>query len=225
MKEKKHSSIYVLTAFSIREDASGKPVLMKDNASIKLRQTQCGVFSSVKRAERAILKIAKARDEEIASGWSDLHYFGFALVEHYCDDAFFNESNVCTFRSFRTYLPNGQLNYFSDTDEACKKKFRGTSMASRFSPGDFAWVLAADHAFPTLVEAESYSREEWRAKMKKGVSGDFTDDSGIDFPYRGGGHDHTFAPLLFPESKELHIPEEAKSEMKAARRNWLNCGV
>lgn len=225
MKARTRQSVYVLTAFSIRENAESMPALAEDGVSVKLRQTQCGVFTSVRRAEYAIKKIVKANASAVSAGWESFHYFGFTLVEHYADDAFYGGDNVCTFRSFRSYLPDGTLNYFSDTDDACEKKFKGTRTASKLSAGQFAWILCGDRATPTLVEAVPYTREEWKVKMKKGVYGDFTDDSGIDFPARGGGHDHNFAPLLFPENGELCISDKAKSDMKAARRNWLNYGI
>ena len=224
MKEKKHSSVYMLTGYSIKENADSKPLLLSDGVSVKLWRSEHAVFTSVKKAENAIAKIAECRAQEIEKGWQVFKHFGFTLIEHYVDDPFYSDGSVCSFRSYRTYLPDGKLNYFSDTDEACTKKFRGTSIPSRFSRGDFAWILCGVYASPTLIEAEPYSKLEWKKKFKAGLAGDFTDDSGIDFPLNSNGHDHTFAPLLFPVSKDLHIPEEAKMSMRASQRNWLNYG-
>lgn len=225
LKRTKQKSIYVLTAYCIREDADSKPKLAQDKTSVMLRDNGQAVFTSVKAAEKAITKLVAGREHDIEKGWEDYKYFGFALVEHYLDDPFYGDGYVCSFRSYRTYLPDGKLNYFSDTDEACCKKFRGTSCPSRFKSGDFAWILRSGHAVPTLVEAEPLTKEEWKKHFKTRAAGDFTDDSGIDFPFGCKGHDHTFAPLVFPERSDLEIPDEAKSAMRAARRNYLNYGA
>ena len=79
---------------------------------------------------------------------------------------------------------------------------------------------------PTLIEKEAMTREEWKKSMKKGVYGDFTDDSGIDFPFDSNGHDHTFSPLLFPlSSLDCNISKEAKAAMRKSRAEWLKTGI
>jgi len=218
-------SAYVFTAYAICESDDSKPKLMQDGVSVKLRREAQAVFTTVKKAEQAIMKLVEAKEHEIKAGYADYKYFGFTLVEHYLDDMFYNSGCACSFRSYRTYLSDSKLNYFSDTDEACCKKFRGTSCPSRFKSGDFAWILRDGYALPTLVEAEPFSEVQWKEHFKHGAAGDFTDDSGIDFPFGCEGHDHTFAPLLFPCRSDMKIPCEAKSKMRAARRNYLDYGV
>ena len=221
----KRKSIYVLIAYCIREDVDSKLKLMQDGVSVKLRRDAQAVFTTVKKAEQAIAKLVEVKEHEIKAGYADYKYFGFTLVEHYLDDMFCSNGYACSFRSYRTYLPDGKLNYFSDTDEACCKKFRGTSCPSRFKSGDFAWILRDGYALPTLVEAEPFTEKQWKEHFKRGAVGDFTDDSGIDFPFGCEDHDHTFAPLLFPCRSDMKIPREAKSKMRAARRNYLDYGV
>ena len=221
----KNRSVYVLSAYSIQEDEDNNPKLAQDGVSVKLRRDSQAVFSTVKNAEQAIKKLVLDKTSSINSGYEDHQYFGFTLVEHYLDDMFYSNECTCSFRSYRTYLPDGRLNYFSNTDEACAKKFKGTSCPSRFKSGDFAWILRDNCATPTLIEAEPYTKEEWKKNFAHRAYGDCFDDSGIDFPFNANGHDHTFAPMLFPATKDLNIPDEAKSAMRAARRNWLNYGI
>ena len=225
MRSRRHSKTFVLTAYEPIEDDNGLATC-GNSASVKLRDIFCGVFSSVKRAESCIKRMVKIRCEELEDGWTACKWFGFTLVEHWTDEALSEESKwPCSFRSFRSYLGDGSLNCFSDTDEACKKKFTGAKRASRFKPGDIAWVLRKGKAVPTLVEKEAMTVEEWKSTMKNGVAGDFTDDSGIDFPSDCNGHDHTFSPLLFPQSAlDFKIPGTAKQSMKKSRDRWLKEG-
>jgi len=198
---------------------------------VKLCRLDAGVFTTVRRAEKAIRKMVEERAKEVGQRWADWPRFGFVLVEHRLDDPFQRDGESSwpvEFRSVRTYLGDGTLNYFSDTDEACEKKFRGTSTPNRFGRGKFAWILRGDgRAVPTLVEAEPFTKEEWRAKFKRGCSGDFTDDSGIDFPLPSTGHEHTFAPFLFPLSAlpGVRIPADDKDEMRASRASWRKNGI
>lgn len=218
--------IFVLESFEpVEGSRKGTFERAGDGVSVKLRSGACGVFSSVGKAEKAIAAMVKAKESEIAS-WGGPRYFGFALIEHRLDDPFLPDSATpCRFRSYRTYLGDGTLNCFSDTDDACEKKFKGAKRASRFRKGDFAWTLRRGKAVPALVECEAYTVEEWKAKMRPGAYGDCTDDSGIDFPYfpyGNCGHDHTFAPLLFPlKALPCGIPRAAMAKMKSARRRYL----
>lgn len=217
---------FTLTAYEPVEDNNGA-ALCWDGASIEIRSVFCGVFSNVNKAEKCIKHMVSLRNEEIKDGWSGFNWFGFSLVENWIDETPKNgRAWPCTFKSFRTYLGDGSLNCFSDTDEACEKKFKGAKRRSRFKAGDFAWILRKGKAVPTLIEKEAMTREEWKKSMKRGVYGDFTDDSGIDFPFDCKGHDHTFSPLLFPlSSLDCKISKEAKAAMRKSRTEWLKTGI
>jgi hypothetical protein len=227
-------SAYLLTAYDpVETDGRGPRRFARcpDGASVELRRQDCGVFSSPGRVEDAVEKMVEARRCEIGKKWTKLPWFGFEVIEFYVDDPWHPDPGCVgypvSFRSFCTYLGDGTLNYFSDTDEAGLKPFVGTRSGRRFKKGGFAWKLCWDRAVPTLVEEEPLSREEWKKRFKSGVKGDFTDDSGIDFPYEGGGHQHSFAPLLFPLSAlpGATIPAAAKASMRDARRRWREDGV
>ena len=224
---KKRKSAFVLEAYEPRYGADDRELRGSDGASVLLRRATCGVFSTVRKAERAIGRLVEAREDDARSGFAASPYFAFALVEHYVDEPFDGGAVPAGFRSFRTYLPDGSLNCASDLDAACEKKFRGSKgRRPRFAPGDMAWALEGLEAVPALVEAEAMTAEEWRARFAKGVAGDFVDDSGVDFPYGLGGHAHTFSPLLFPAGAlRAKVPAAAKREMAKARRRWLKGGL
>ena len=231
MKKKRKSRgprVFALAAYDMRR-APKKQDSLKDG--VELGRCDVGVFSTVRRAEKAVKRMVGERTKAIAEGWEDDPWFGFVLVEHRLDDPFQGDGKSVwpvEFRSVRTYLGDGTLNYFSDTDGACEKKFRGTSIPNRFGKGKFAWILRGDgRAVPTLVEAEPYTKAEWKARFKRGCSGDFTDDSGIDFPLPSGGHEHTFAPFLFPLSAlpRIRIPKADKAEMRRSRDEWRKTGI
>lgn len=226
--KKERGKIFALAAYDA-QCPSEKPSSLKDG--VRLHRCDVGVFSTVRRAEKAVRKMVEERAREIAEGWDDRPRFGFVLVEHRLDDPFqegIDDVWPAEFRSVRTYLGDGSLNYFSDTDGACEKKFRGTSTPNRFGRGKFAWILRGDgRAVPTLVEAEPYTKAEWKARFKRGCSGDFTDDSGIDFPLPSRGHEHTFAPFLFPLSAlpGVKIPKADKDKMRRERAEWRRTGI
>lgn len=227
---KKHAKAYVLAAYELVETNNGSVSMHQgDVFSIDIRTVFCGVFSDVKHAEKAVKHMVKMREDEIACGWALHKWFGFMLVEHWIDEAFDVDdihSWPCGFRSMRTYLGDGSLNCFSGTDEACTKKFAGAKRESRFKSGDFAWILRKHKIVPALIEKEALSRDEWQKNMKRGVYGDFTDDSGIDFPLDCDGHDHTFSPLLFPlDALDLKLPESAKAIMEESREKWRKDGI
>jgi len=210
--------VFALTAY---ERAGGYA-----DGCVRLHATDCGVYSTVRRAEKAVRALAAAAEEGVRA-WGADPWFGFRLVEHRLDDCLDARGEAAGYRSCRTYLGDGRLNYFSDTDCACEKKFRGTGMPPRFRRGSFAWALCGSRAVPTLVEEEPMSRAEWRARLKRGAAGDTTDDSGVDFPLGAGGHQHTFAPDLFPPSAlpGVKIPKEDKARMRAARDEWRAGGL
>ena len=142
---------FTLTAYEPVEDNNGA-ALCWDGASIEIRSVFCGVFSNVNKAEKCIKHMVSLRNEEIKDGWSGFNWFGFSLVENWIDETPKNgRAWPCTFKSFRTYLGDGSLNCFSDTDEACEKKFKGAKRRSRFKSYD-----------KRRVEEEHEERRLWR---------------------------------------------------------------
>ena len=236
MVKTKHNSIYILTSITALEAKDGrKGHYRKDeNGIIPVYSERIGLFSSVKKAEEAIKQLIKQESESSWKSWNIP--FGYILDELYLDEGLWNSdwcngsSNpwmcVSHFESRRSYLANGELNCFSDLDDRCVKKFNGRSEPIKhIKKGDYAWVTYGNELVPVLVEEVAMTKEEWKKKMKPGVYGDDTDDSGIVFT-PNNGHEHPFSPNVFPLSclPYAKITKEIKKECEKARKEYLNGG-
>lgn len=226
-KMKNKISLFTLFAIHPRINRDGKKGhYIKDECNcFECWKEHVGVFSSIKEAEKVIKILVDEKNDENSrwKGWDT--YVGFVLDEHYLDDALYGEgNNVSAFESCRSYLSNGEINCISECDDRCMKKFIGTRFPNKHvKKGDIALELCGDYLMPVLVEDTSMTREYWKSHFKPGVSGDYTDDSGLAFS-AFNGHVHPFAPMLFPMSclPYAKILKNDISKMKRERDHYYN---
>ena len=179
---------------------------------------QIGVFSSVKKAEKAMMNAVE--------NCSDSGVVGYVLTEQLvdCIDA----DELSFFESIRTYCSDGSLNYAMDCDSRCLKKFKGAKHSGRFHSGDYAFIYNEHSScfMPSLIEKEPMSREEWHAHMDRNCAGDYTDDSFINFLPNVKGHVHSLAVMAFPASCiGAVVPKKTMKALKALRKAWLKTGI
>lgn len=215
-------SVYVLEAVTPEMSYEYDDDYMTDeDGNVSCYRERIGCFSSVEKAEAAVKRLVELKEEEVKH-YGGFRYFGFVLDEVCLDDCFDEYSSTRHFESRRSYLSDGTLNCYSDLDFACKKKFAGRDEPQKVKKGDYVLVLTNDRIVPMLMEETSMTKDEWAKRFKPGVTGDFTDDSGLAFGVIGG-HDHPFAPNVFPTScLECDIfTNEVKDRIKKSRDEWL----
>lgn len=228
----KKKSFYVLSAINPCTHRDGrKGHYVKDkHGNIKCHTERIGVYSSVEKAEAAIRKMIEAEEAECKEYKTWEKCFGYILDEIYLDDGLDDNGYPVYFESRRTYLNNGTLNCFSDLDWRCRKKFRGR-MTSQYikesmsakeyiefkKNGIIAYEWRESCIAPIILTEFAPTAKEWKARVKPGVCGDVTDDSGIAYDTIGGHH-HPFSPNVFPLSA-LTCAKLTKELIKKLKKN------
>lgn len=210
----KKKSLYVLSSIEPRIHRDGrKGHYVKDrHGNIECRTERIGVYGSVKNAEDTIMKMVETERAERTEYKLWEKRFGFVLDEVYLNDGLDMNGYPAHFESRRTYLSDGTPNCFSDLDWRCAKKFKGRvspqhikeSMSAKEyknfrKNGVFAYEWNETCITPIILTEFAPTAKEWKARMKPGVCGDVTDDSGVAYD-PSGGHHHPFSPDVFPLS-------------------------
>lgn len=207
LAEKRSARVFFLEALCIVPDG------LAEDGSFEIYSRDCGVYSSVRKAESAMNKIFLDRPADEVFGGPLL---GFMLHEKAVDEGRTGPwSEVSEFKSVRSYRPNGQLFCVSEGGGACEIPFAGRKTPAPFKAGDYAYVYSGRSAAPALISAVPYTKKEWRAKLPR-CTGDYTDDSYTAYSARCGGHFHPFAPLVFPAPFPVTLKMK-KSILKAKR--------
>ena len=219
---KKHKSIFMLESIILSARQEKQSI-----CQFKTFRLHCGTFSTVKKAENAMKK-ANADDQCIGyvltEHWLDAPFYRYAM----CNNCKGRDGEFSEFKSIRTYLRDGALNYCMPFDDCYEKKFKGTKCSGRFNCGDLAWRYDSyDECMElTLVEKEPYSRDEWKKHFDKHMHGDYSDDSCLNFIVGCKGHTHDLAVMLFPLSCiKCNICKKTIKELMSRRKTWLKTGV
>ena len=214
----KRKSIYVLESidFCYNIINGNNHIILDDEFSVKIRRSIIGCFDSVSMAESIMQSLIRVREKFNAQYEDNDRYVGFLLTELYLNDALYGEDGqYSSFESIRSYLPNGELNYFSDTDERCIKKYAGSDFPDKHvKAGDYAFLLTYDKMRPILIEKVPFTKQEWRENFEKNVYGDFFDDSGLAYT-TVPGHIHPLWSHVFPLSciAGFELPDECKNRI------------
>lgn len=214
----KKKSVYILEVIHPRvaQDGRAGHYDYLSDGSVKCRRERIGVYTSVVRAEMAMMQYVESTDWQRAK-WKDWSRpFGFALEEVRLDSGDDGNGNFRLFESRRSYLADGTPNCVSDLDDSCEKSFRGREKpVTAVKEGGLAWLCGDDRITPVLVAQLPMTEDEWRTKLKPGVSGDFTDDSGTAYSAEPG-HFHPAAVDIFPLSALVRgrISREARRKIR-----------
>ena len=229
----KKKSLYVLSVIRPRAHRDYKKGhYVKDGrGNIECRVERIGVYGSVEKAEDAIRKTVATEEAERKKYDIWEKSFGFVLDEVYLDDGLDKNGYPAQFESRRTYLNDGTPNCFSDLDWRCSKKFKGRTSPQHIKEsmsakeyrdfrknGIFAYEWNDERITPIILTEFSPTAKEWKAKMKPGVYGDVTDDSGVAYD-QSGGHHHPFSPDIFPVSALAYagIAEKLAEKLRKSR--------
>ena len=172
-------------------------ILKKDEqGAVNTKHKEIGIFSSLDKAEKAMMQtVEENKDMPFVN-------LGFFIAEREVDDPHFNEQwdSLGSFVSLRSYLADGTVNCISRMDTSCKKKFRGREDKICLKTGDLAWWYCGSKIKPVLIGELPLSASEWKKRIKG--FGDFTDDSYTVFTVFAG-HEHPFAPNIFPYTGKI----------------------
>ena len=199
---------------------------ISDKNEIKCYREFIGVYDSVSNAEKDINELVFRKNEEVKL-FGGFEYFGFVVSEKYLNNSLDENGNVSYFESCRTYLSDGRLNCISDCDYRCNKIFSGRDEPVKYiNKNDFCLYLSGNRLIPVLVAETSPTKELLNKQFKNGYKGDFTDDSGT-VVIKDYGHDHPFAPMLFPiwNLKNYELPETLKTGLHTELERYIDEGI
>lgn len=218
----KHKSIYILESIDLCYATINDidQLIVDDEFNIKVYRARIGCFDSVKQAESTMRSLINAREKFNIQYEDSGKYVGFLLTELYLNEALYdNDSRYSSFESTRSYLPDGELNYFSDTDERCIKEYAGSDFPDKHvKSGEYAFILSYDKMRPILIEKVPFTKQEWKENFAKNVYGDFFDDAGLAYTTTQG-HIHPLWSHVFPMSciPEFKLTNECKQKINESK--------
>lgn len=191
-------NVYQLTAIhaepdEVRRDGS-MPAFVRD----------IGIFASISGAEEMM---------RVYSG-GDCKPWAYVLKERILDDVKLHGhfKQVSEFRSVRSYFGDGTLNSENGCDDTGENLWFGRDPETiRFKVGDYVSFWSGDEICPGLVGMLPMTKE----KFDSGHCGLEADDDCYLVYTANGGHEHPFAPYVFPLVGKLS--KGVKAKLDAAR--------
>lgn len=201
--------IYVAEAL---EAASGRRCR---DFSYKVRKSCLGLFSSKKKAERALAMSVADHMSPYAVGRL-LCFFVYEVIP----DRTLTARDAWSFVKEKTwsYTPDGrQFSYSPFSTDWEDERYCGTPEdAIRFKPGDYAWAHMYGRFVPVKVAARPYTPPEWRKKFRR--MSDASDDCYL--VVAADGHEHPPTCSLFPMDAE--IPGKIIALIEDREKKYLN---
>lgn len=201
--------IYVAEAL---EAASGRRCR---DFSYKAKKSCLGLFSSKKKAERALaMSVA-----DHASPYAADRLLGFFVYE-VIPDRTLTARDAWSFVKEKTwsYTPDGrQFSYSPFSTDWEDERYGGTPEdAIRFKAGDYARAYLWGKFVPVKVVCPPYTPDEWNKRFN--FRSDASDDSYTVMT--ADGHDHVSTCSLFPADGE--IPGRIKASIEDREKEYLN---
>ena len=184
--------------------------------SLKADWKNAGVYSTLKKAEKAVAKCVE--DFKACSDWTP-DILGFYVREFRVDRMLYEKDmwNDVYEREW-SYTKDGKpFSYSPFSSDWLDGAYSGTPAgAIRFRVGDYVWVHMSGKFIPAKVVYLPYTQEEWKKKFK--FASDASDDCYT--VVMEDGHYHPRMCSLFPMDEE--IPGKIMALIEDREKKYLN---